>query len=96
MIERDADTDAMARETEHRLFEWLTEMKESLEREIGELRLHVDQGFADLRGRFDAQSARLDRHAARDQRYEGANPRARTEASAARSCRRCVGNLRRA
>jgi hypothetical protein len=31
----------------------ITAMKESLEREIHDLRQHMDEGFADIRARFD-------------------------------------------
>ncbi len=40
----------------------LTEMKESLEREMITLRQHMDGGFKLLGDKFDAQAARLNRH----------------------------------
>lgn len=48
---------------ESRLFTRISETKESVEREIRELRRQVHKCFADMRGRFDAQGARLDRYA---------------------------------
>jgi hypothetical protein len=42
----------------------ITDVKESLEREIHGLANVVRQGFAEVNARFDAQAARLDRHAA--------------------------------
>lgn len=47
-----------------RVLDLITSMKESLEREMAHLRGEMVQGFAEIRMRFDAQAARLDRHAA--------------------------------
>jgi hypothetical protein len=46
------------------LIELITRMKESLEREIAGLRTELAAFRTDIVGRFDAQSARLDRQAA--------------------------------
>jgi hypothetical protein len=46
-----------------RLEQLIVDVKESLEREFGGLRLEVRQGFADLNTRLDTQSAELDRQA---------------------------------
>ena len=40
------------------------DFKESLERELGNLRHDMQQGFAQVTTRFDTQALRLDRHAA--------------------------------
>jgi len=42
----------------------LTEIKESLERELGGVRQDMREGFAQINTRFDTQALRLDRHAA--------------------------------
>jgi hypothetical protein len=41
-----------------------TDVKESLERELGGLRQEMREGFAQVNTRFDTQAARLERHAA--------------------------------
>jgi hypothetical protein len=40
------------------------DVKESLEREFARLEQKMDEGFASINARFDAQATRLDRHAA--------------------------------
>jgi hypothetical protein len=42
----------------------LIDFKESLKREIGEIRQEIKSGFAQMEIRFDSQAARLERHAA--------------------------------
>jgi hypothetical protein len=42
----------------------LIDFKESLERELEELRQEMRSGFARIEIRFDTQAARMDRHAA--------------------------------
>lgn len=42
----------------------ILDMKESLERELGELRREMHDGFQVVNTRFDTQAIRLDRHAA--------------------------------
>ena len=64
MIEEEAEEDSMDQDTGRRLFELMTEMKESLESEIGAVHTELQDFRAEVRGRFDAQAARLDRHAA--------------------------------
>jgi hypothetical protein len=41
----------------------IIDLKESLERELAGLRHDLQQGLAQLNGRFDTQAARLERHA---------------------------------
>jgi hypothetical protein len=41
----------------------IVDLKESLERELASLRHDLQQGIAQLNGRFDTQAARLERHA---------------------------------
>jgi hypothetical protein len=41
----------------------IVELKESLERELGALRLEMHEGFSRINARFDTQAARLERHA---------------------------------
>jgi len=42
----------------------ITDVKESLERELQNLTREMREGFAQVNTRFDTQAARLDRHAA--------------------------------
>jgi predicted RNase H-like nuclease (RuvC/YqgF family) len=42
----------------------ITDVKESLERQIGDLEREMRDGFAQVNTRFDTQAIRLDRHAA--------------------------------
>jgi len=42
----------------------ITEVKDSLERELHSLERAMREGFEGVNARFDAQAARLDRHAA--------------------------------
>ncbi len=51
-------------EPEDQLVRLITDLKESLEREIQGLTREVREGFAQVNTRFDTQAARLDRHAA--------------------------------
>ena len=46
------------------LIQLITDVKESLEREIREVAAAVTAGFAQVNTRFDTQAARLDRNAA--------------------------------
>jgi hypothetical protein len=46
------------------LIQLITDVKESLEREIREGFAAVTEGFAQVNTRFDTQAARLERHAA--------------------------------
>ena len=41
----------------------IVDLKDTLEREIAALRHEVQQGIAQLNGRFDTQAVRLERHA---------------------------------
>lgn len=49
---------------EGRLVRLITDVKESLERELQNLTREMREGFAQVNTRFDTQAARLDRHAA--------------------------------
>ncbi len=49
---------------EHELALLISDVKESLEREIQGLARAMGEGFAQVNTRFDTQAARLDRHAA--------------------------------
>jgi predicted RNase H-like nuclease (RuvC/YqgF family) len=49
---------------EDELIRLITDVKESLEREIHGLARELREGFAQVNTRFDTQAARLDRHAA--------------------------------
>ena len=49
---------------EDQLVRLITDVKESLEREIQGLTREVREGFAQVNTRFDTQAVRLDRHAA--------------------------------
>jgi hypothetical protein len=50
--------------SEHDLGVLITDVKESLEREIQGLAREMREGFAQVNTRFDTQAVRLDRHAA--------------------------------
>jgi hypothetical protein len=50
--------------SEHDLALLITDVKESLEREIQGLGREMREGFAQVTTRFDTQATRLDRHAA--------------------------------
>jgi hypothetical protein len=50
--------------SEHDLAILITDVKESLEREIRSVEREIREGFAQVTTRFDTQATRLDRHAA--------------------------------